>query len=57
MTDAERLDDGLEVPDPRASLEVLVENHRAFLRFLERRVASKDTAALPGTMEGTTCRN
>jgi RNA polymerase sigma-70 factor (ECF subfamily) len=44
VTDAGRLDDGLELPDPRASLEVLVENHRAFLRFLERRVASKETA-------------
>jgi len=31
-------------PDPAASLGVLVENHRAFLRFLERRVGSKDVA-------------
>jgi RNA polymerase sigma factor (sigma-70 family) len=31
-------------PDPTASLDTLVENHRAFLRFLERRVGSKETA-------------
>ncbi len=34
----------VDLPDPKASLEVLVENHRAFLRFLERRVGSKETA-------------
>jgi len=28
----------------RAALEVLVENHRAFLRFLERRLGSRDLA-------------
>jgi RNA polymerase sigma factor (sigma-70 family) len=33
-----------DVPDPRASLDTLVENHRAFLRFLERRVQSRETA-------------
>jgi RNA polymerase sigma-70 factor (ECF subfamily) len=32
------------VPDSRASLDTLVENHRAFLRFLERRVQSRETA-------------
>jgi RNA polymerase sigma factor (sigma-70 family) len=37
-------DDGAELPDPSASLATLVENHRAFLRFLERRVGSKETA-------------
>lgn len=31
-------------PDPPASLDVLVENHRVFLRFLERRVGSTDVA-------------
>jgi RNA polymerase sigma factor (sigma-70 family) len=31
-------------PNPAASLDVLVENHRAFLRFLERRVGSKEVA-------------
>ena len=33
-----------EVPDPQSSLDVLVENHRTFLRFLERRVGSRETA-------------
>lgn len=33
-----------EAPDPGAALEALVENHRAFLRFLERRVESRETA-------------
>jgi RNA polymerase sigma factor (sigma-70 family) len=33
-----------DLPDPKASLDTLVENHRAFLRFLERRVGSKETA-------------
>lgn len=33
-----------EAPDPSASLGVLLENHRAFLGFLERRVGSRDTA-------------
>jgi RNA polymerase sigma factor (sigma-70 family) len=33
-----------DAPDPRASLDTLVENHRAFLRFLERRVQSRETA-------------
>ncbi len=31
-------------PDPKASLATLVDNHRAFLRFLERRVGSRETA-------------
>ena len=30
--------------DARAPVEVLVENHRAFLRFLERRLGSRDAA-------------
>ncbi len=33
-----------DVPDPQTSLQTLVENHRAFLRFLERRVGSRETA-------------
>ncbi len=41
-TSPEHRDD--ELPDPRASLDVLVENHRAFLAFLERRVESRETA-------------
>lgn len=44
MTDETAPTPDLELPDPKASLEVLVENHRAFLRFLERRVGSKETA-------------
>ncbi len=37
-----------DVSDPTASLDTLVENHRAFLRFLERRVVgSKETAEDP----------
>jgi RNA polymerase sigma factor (sigma-70 family) len=44
MTDPQLPDDGAGVPDPRTSLATLVENHRAFLRFLERRVGSRDTA-------------
>ena len=36
--------DVTDAPDPRASLDTLVENHRAFLRFLERRVGSRETA-------------
>jgi RNA polymerase sigma factor (sigma-70 family) len=44
MTDPQLPDDGAGVPDPRTSLDTLVENHRAFLRFLERRVGSRDTA-------------
>ena len=44
MTDAGP-DTNLEAaPDPRASLATLVENHRVFLRFLERRVGSRETA-------------
>jgi len=31
-------------PDSRSSIDTLVENHRAFLRFLERRVHSRETA-------------
>jgi RNA polymerase sigma factor (sigma-70 family) len=34
----------VDLPDPKASIDTLVENHRAFLRFLERRVGSKETA-------------
>jgi len=37
-------DTPVDVPDPGASLDILVENHRAFLRFLERRVGSKEAA-------------
>lgn len=33
-----------ETPDPGASLGTLVENHREFLKFLERRVESRETA-------------
>ncbi len=33
-----------DAPDPGAALGTLVENHRAFLRFLEGRVGSKETA-------------
>lgn len=33
-----------DLSDPKASLATLVENHRAFLRFLERRVGSRETA-------------
>lgn len=44
MTTPDRAGDTVEVPDPGASLDTLVENHRAFLRFLERRVGSRDTA-------------
>ncbi len=33
-----------EGPGPTGSLTTLVENHRAFLRFLEARVGSKETA-------------
>ena len=40
---------GTETPadptaEPRAPVEVLVENHRAFLRFLERRLGSREAA-------------
>ena len=39
---------GADTPDtavaPRAPVEVLVENHRAFLRFLERRLGSREAA-------------
>ena len=31
-------------PDTRAAIDVLVDNHRVFLRFLERRVGSRETA-------------
>ncbi len=44
MTDPERRGDAVDVPDANAALDTLVENHRAFLRFLERRVGSRDTA-------------
>jgi RNA polymerase sigma-70 factor (ECF subfamily) len=33
-----------DVPEPRTVLTTLVENHRAFLHFLERRVGSRETA-------------
>lgn len=33
-----------DLPGPTASLATLVENHRAFLRFLERRVGSREAA-------------
>jgi RNA polymerase sigma factor (sigma-70 family) len=36
--------DDADLPDPKASLDALVENHRAFLRFLERRVGSREMA-------------
>jgi RNA polymerase sigma-70 factor (ECF subfamily) len=32
------------VDEPRAPLDVLLENHRAFLRYLERRVGNRDLA-------------
>ena len=34
----------VDAPDTRATLETLVANHRAVLRFLERRVGSRETA-------------
>ena len=44
MTDAGPETNLEAAPDPRASLATLVENHRVFLRFLERRVGSRETA-------------
>lgn len=44
MTNSEPAGVDVELPDPTASLATLVENHRAFLRFLERRVGSRETA-------------
>lgn len=38
------VENATDIPDPRSSIDVLVENHRAFLRFLERRVHSRETA-------------
>jgi RNA polymerase sigma factor (sigma-70 family) len=43
MTDPKSGDSG-DVLDASAVLDTLVENHRDFLHFLERRVASRDTA-------------
>lgn len=37
-------EDAADTPDARSSIDTLVENHRAFLRFLERRVHSPETA-------------
>jgi len=37
-------DEPAEVDERRAPAEVLVENHRAFLRFLERRLGRRDVA-------------
>jgi RNA polymerase sigma factor (sigma-70 family) len=44
MTDAGPETNLEAAPDPQASLATLVENHRAFLRFLEKRVGSRETA-------------
>ncbi len=44
MTNDTRLANDPDVPDPARSLATLVDNHRAFLRFLERRVGSRETA-------------
>lgn len=43
MSETER-DSDVEQPDPKASLDALVDNHRTFLAFLERRVGTKETA-------------
>ena len=44
MTNLDRVGDSVDVTGSSATLQTLVENHRAFLRFLERRVGSRDTA-------------
>jgi RNA polymerase sigma factor (sigma-70 family) len=44
MTDSEPMGHTGDVPEASAVLDTLVENHRAFLHFLERRVGSRDTA-------------
>jgi RNA polymerase sigma factor (sigma-70 family) len=44
MTSPDPVEPEFVVPDPRVALDSLVENHRAFLRFLERRVGSRETA-------------
>jgi RNA polymerase sigma factor (sigma-70 family) len=44
MTDLERVSDSADAPGSDPALDTLVENHRVFLRFLERRVGSRDTA-------------
>ena len=44
MTTPDPVEPTVVAPDSVAALDILVENHRAFLRFLERRVGSKETA-------------
>lgn len=44
MSDARTGPDSDAISDRRGVIDTLVENHRLFLRFLERRVASRETA-------------
>ncbi len=44
MSRAETGPDPDAIPDRRGAIDTLVENHRVFLRFLEKRVGSRETA-------------